>query len=93
MDQAAERSNRKRYKGHPRKKIKLTRREEQVLACLTAGRFYKEISTDLSVTLDTSRFHAKGIYKKLGVRSRVEAVLWFVQQGNWNEQTTTQRCR
>jgi DNA-binding NarL/FixJ family response regulator len=86
------RNGRSRTVNSPKKKA-LTRREREVLACLAAGKMYKEISADLNVTLDTVRFHAKRIYKKLGVRSRTEAVLWLLGKGTLERSKTTQRCR
>jgi DNA-binding NarL/FixJ family response regulator len=86
-------ANVSRGKTHSPKKAILTRREREVLACLAEGKMYKEISDYLSVTLDTVRFHSKRIYKKLGVRSRTEAVLWFLREANLEKSKTTQRCR
>jgi|SRR5438128_660964 DNA-binding NarL/FixJ family response regulator len=80
-------------KPHLAKRTALTRREREVLAGLAAGKMYKEISDELSVTLDTIRFHSKRIYKKLGVRSRSEAILWLVREGTLESSKTTQRCR
>ena len=58
----------------------LTPRETEVLALLADGRCTKEIASRLDISGDTVNAHLKHIYQKLGVRSRVEAVLRFVQR-------------
>jgi DNA-binding NarL/FixJ family response regulator len=57
---------------------KLTKREQEVLALLAKGYLYKEIAATLEITLDTVRVHAKHIYEKLHVHSRMEAALKFL---------------
>ncbi|WP_138754470.1 LuxR C-terminal-related transcriptional regulator [Paenibacillus sinopodophylli] len=52
----------------------LTEKEEQVLVLLTEGLIYKEIADQLSITLDTVKFHVKNVYRKLGVHNRVQAI-------------------
>lgn len=52
----------------------LTVREIEVLQCLTKGTPNKEISSKLFISVETVKSHVKNIYKKLGVRNRVEAV-------------------
>src|SRR5208282_2559308 len=44
---------------------KLSKREREVLECLAKGVPYKEIASDLAVSIDTVRVHIKGIYGKL----------------------------
>ncbi len=58
---------------------KLSRREREVLEYLAKGLPYKEISDLLSVSIDTIRIHIKGIYSKLHVHSRGEAVAKFLR--------------
>ncbi len=53
---------------------KLSTREREVLERLAQGIPYKEIADVLSVSIDTVRMHIKGIYGKLHVHSRGEAV-------------------
>jgi DNA-binding NarL/FixJ family response regulator len=55
----------------------LTAREVEVLEVLAKGHLYKEISTRLSISLDTVKKHCKNIYQKLKVRNRTEAVNVF----------------
>ncbi len=51
----------------------LTPRETEVLRLLAAGRSNKEIGRVLDLQEITVKLHARNIYKKLGVRNRVEA--------------------
>jgi len=60
------------------KNIALTRREMEVLELLSKGCSNKEIAQGLSISVDTVRYHLKQIYEKLHLRSRTEAVAWFV---------------
>ena len=59
---------------------KLSNREREVLENLARGGSYKEIAGALSVSIDTVRAHIKGIYGKLHVHSRGEAVAKFLRQ-------------
>jgi DNA-binding NarL/FixJ family response regulator len=52
----------------------LTTRESDVLYYLAKGYSYKMIATQLSLSIDTIRFHIKQIYFKLQVNSAPEAV-------------------
>ncbi len=55
--------------------VPLSEREKQVLTCLTKGLLNKEISSQLNISIDTVKKHNKNIYKKIGVRNRVEAIV------------------
>ena len=59
---------------------KLSKREREVLDCLAKGIPYKEIADVLSVSIDTVRIHIKGIYGKLHVHSRGEAVAKYLRK-------------
>ena len=52
----------------------LSERELEVLKLLTAGESYKEIGQKLFLSLNTVQFHVKGIYRKLLVNKRVQAI-------------------
>ena len=66
-------------RGSAKKEIeKLSRREKEVLDRLAQGIPYKEIADVLSVSIDTVRMHIKGIYSKLHVHSRGEAVAKYL---------------
>lgn len=56
----------------------LTPREMEVLKQLALGKQYKEISENLGISMDGIRFHIRGIYNKLHVHSRTEAVLKYL---------------
>jgi len=51
----------------------LTPRETQVLTQLAAGRANKEIARALDLQEITVKLHVRNIFRKLGVRNRVEA--------------------
>jgi DNA-binding NarL/FixJ family response regulator len=57
---------------------KLSKREREVLEHLARGVPYKEIAAVLAVSIDTVRVHIKGIYGKLHVHSRGEAVAKYL---------------
>jgi DNA-binding NarL/FixJ family response regulator len=59
---------------------KLSRREREVLDRLAQGMPYKEIADVLAVSIDTVRMHIKGIYSKLHVHSRGEAVAKYLRK-------------
>jgi len=59
---------------------KLSKREREVLEHLAHGIAYKEIADVLSLSIDTVRMHIKGIYGKLHVHSRGEAVAKFLRK-------------
>jgi DNA-binding NarL/FixJ family response regulator len=56
---------------------KLTPREHEILALLAKGYLYKEISSQLGISLHTFRTHQRAIYEKLHVHSRTEATVKF----------------
>jgi DNA-binding NarL/FixJ family response regulator len=58
---------------------KLSSREREVLEHLSRGAAYKEIACDLAVSIDTVRAHVKGVYGKLHVHSRGEAVAKYLR--------------
>lgn len=52
----------------------LSNREKEVLALLSKGFLYKEISDQLSISIGTVRQHIHNIYEKLHVQNRMEAI-------------------
>jgi DNA-binding NarL/FixJ family response regulator len=52
----------------------LGKRENQVLILLSQGLLYKEIASQLSITVGTVRQHIHNIYDKLHVQNRTEAI-------------------
>jgi len=55
--------------------VSLTPREEEILSYLSRGFLYKEIASELSISIETVRTHIRKIYQKLQVRTRTEAVI------------------
>ncbi|MGB3634013.1 MAG: response regulator transcription factor [Rubrobacteraceae bacterium] len=60
---------------------KLTPREMDVLQALAEGLSNKEIAEKLYMSLDTERTHMMNILNKLGVHSRLQALLFAVRYG------------
>jgi len=60
---------------------RLTEREMEVLQALADGHSYKTAARALSLSIDTIRFHVRGIYAKLHVHSKSEAVLLALRKG------------
>ncbi|MGV3532971.1 MAG: response regulator transcription factor, partial [Chthoniobacteraceae bacterium] len=60
----------------------LSEREREVLELLGQGSMYKEIASQLGISIDTVRSHVRKIYEKLHVRSKTEAVLKYLGQQN-----------
>lgn len=52
----------------------LTSREKEILDQLSKGYLYKEIASNLFISIETVRRHVHNIYEKLHVRSRTDAV-------------------
>lgn len=59
----------------------LTDREAEVLRLMAAGYRNERIAEALSITEQTVKNHVRSIFGKLGVETRVEAVLWAIGQG------------
>ncbi|MBD0354530.1 MAG: response regulator transcription factor [Rubrobacteraceae bacterium] len=59
----------------------LTRREREVLQALSEGLSNKEIAERLHMSVDTERTHMMNILSKLGVHSRLQALLVAARHG------------
>jgi len=57
----------------------LTAREREVLSLLVEGKTNKEIGSVLDVTQRTVEQHLTHIYRKLGVSSRSEALVYVLR--------------
>jgi NarL family two-component system response regulator LiaR len=62
------------YRRKPVKKIKLSKREKEVLSLVVEGLPNKEIAKRLFLSNSTVQFHVSNILSKLGVSKRTEAV-------------------
>ncbi|MGH3145641.1 MAG: LuxR C-terminal-related transcriptional regulator [Rubrobacter sp.] len=60
---------------------RLTPREKQVLQALAQGQDSKEIAVRLKITVETERTHVVNILNKLGVHSRLQALVFAVRHG------------
>jgi DNA-binding CsgD family transcriptional regulator len=58
----------------------LTPREIEVLRLVLAGRTNKAIAAAISISEKTVEYHLQKIYTKIGMRTRMLAVLWAIQQ-------------
>jgi NarL family two-component system response regulator LiaR len=62
------------FKNETRTLQALSPKENEILALLASGLFYKEIASEMNVGIDTVKKHASSIYRKLQVSNRTEAV-------------------
>ena len=53
-------------------RFELTKREETILALLVAGEENEEICSELVISVNTLKKHVLNIYRKLGIRNRVQ---------------------
>jgi LuxR family maltose regulon positive regulatory protein len=59
----------------------LSPREAEVLDLATLGLTNQQIAARLDVTVHAVKFHLAGVYRKLGVTNRTEAVVRCLRQG------------
>jgi DNA-binding NarL/FixJ family response regulator len=59
----------------------LSNREREVLQRLTEGMDNNVIAASLEITINTVEKHLRNIYLKLGITSRSEAILWWLDNG------------
>jgi len=60
---------------------RLTRREVEILRLVAEGRTNREVAQLAWVTEQTVKFHLASIYRKLGIHSRAEAMVWAAANG------------
>jgi len=65
----------------PAERPKLTRREVEILRLVAEGRTNREVARLAWVTEQTVKFHLASIYRKLGIHSREEAMIWAAANG------------
>jgi DNA-binding NarL/FixJ family response regulator len=59
----------------------LTDRESEILALITQGKSNAEVATLTYLSPNTVKSYIRTIYRKIGVASRTQAVLWGVDRG------------
>ena len=52
----------------------LTPRQAEILALISEGRSSEQIANEMHLSVETVRNHVRGIFRNLGVRSRLEPV-------------------
>ena len=59
----------------------LTPREMQILQLVIEGKTNRAIATEIYISEKTVEFHLDHIYSKIGLRTRLMAGVWAIQQG------------
>jgi two-component system, NarL family, response regulator LiaR len=59
----------------------LTVRESELIALITAGLGNRGIAEQTCVTINTVKSYVRSAYRKMGVTTRAQAVLWAIQHG------------
>ncbi|MGA8255118.1 MAG: LuxR C-terminal-related transcriptional regulator [Nocardioides sp.] len=59
----------------------LTPREMSVLTLITAGYSNHDICTQLHVSINSVKTYVRSTYRKIGIESRGQAILWGVRHG------------
>ena len=65
----------------PGRPLGLTERESEVLALITQGATTKAIAGTMYLSPNSVKTHVKSLYRKIGVHSRSEAILWGIDHG------------
>jgi DNA-binding NarL/FixJ family response regulator len=60
---------------------RLTEREIELLELVALGLANKAIAQELSISINTVKYHIKNILQKLGAQNRTEAVTYAIQNG------------
>lgn len=60
---------------------RLSPREEEIVRCVARGLRNAEVASDLAISEETVKTHLSRIFRKLGVRDRVELVLYASRHG------------
>lgn len=73
-------NQRKRQENTNKKYEPLSEREREILIQLSRGDSNKTIAVSLDLSIYTVEKYLSNIYKKLGVTSRTEAILWWLKE-------------
>jgi len=60
----------------------LTHREKVVLVYLCADLTHSQIAEKCGISINTTRYHIRNIYKKIGVHDKIQAYRWFFANQN-----------
>lgn len=61
--------------------VALSRRERQCLALAAQGKDDREIGTRLHLSPETVHWYIKRLMQRLGVRTRIQAIIWALESG------------
>jgi DNA-binding CsgD family transcriptional regulator len=75
-----------------RENAALTEREQEVLTLIASSCTNQAVAEVLSISLNTVERHIANVYRKLGVRGRIEATHYAVRHGLVTEESL-ERCR
>jgi len=59
----------------------LTARESEIIALITTGLSNNEIARQTYLSINSVKSYIRSAYRRMGVSSRSQAVLWGVQHG------------
>lgn len=59
----------------------LTARQAEVLALIAQGLSNEDVAERAFITINSLKSHVRAIYRKIGVESRSQAVLWAIEHG------------
>ena len=59
----------------------LTDRESEILALITQGKSNAEVAATAFLSMNSVKAYIRSAYRKIGVKSRTQAVLWGVEHG------------
>jgi DNA-binding NarL/FixJ family response regulator len=68
------------FRGYTRRRIPLTKREEEIVALVIAGKTNRDIAFQLHLSEHTIKNHLFRLFRKLGVSSRSQLVAHTMQQ-------------
>ncbi len=67
---------------------RLTRRQQEVAACIAEGLTNDQIAERLVITTGTAANHVEGILRRLGFRSRTQLGVWAAERGLYRSEAT-----
>lgn len=61
--------------------MELTKRELKMLRMLANGASSEEIAAALGLATGTTRVYLHKLYRKINVKNRTQAAIWFIRKG------------